>query len=481
MRYLSINNVEPGMILAYDLFDSQGRILISSKTELTSKYIERIEFLGFDGVYIDDAVASGIEMESVITPKLRAESMIVVREANVDRCKNVAKKIVDEIMGKGNISFDMTDLRTYDSYTFCHSVNVAVISCVTGLGIGLEEQELGYLVMAGLLHDLGKLSIPLEILNKPDRLTAEEYEIMKSHAKRSYELIKDRIDLSAQIKQAVLYHHENVDGSGYPDGAEGSQLSIYTKILHVADVYDALVTKRPYKEAYSPYEASEYLMGGCGIMFEHEVVQTFLRYVPLFPKGTQVKLSDGRQAVIFDNTGQHNLRPLIRLMDGTMLDLASEDNLNITIIRGQGLYAPVMETTERAREKMKTHVRYRILAVDDMKTSLQYIKDILEGLYDVTILKSGYQALTYLKKYDFPDIILLDIDMPKMDGIETAIKIQEITQKSVPILFVTALHDASTVLRCREAGAAGYIMKPFKEVYLKSEIKRVITGRSDTD
>ena len=117
---------------------------------------------------------------------------------------------------------------------------------------------------------------------------------MKSHATVSYELLKERWDVSAQVKSAVLFHHENVDGSGYPQGLEGHEQTLFTKILHVADVYDALVSKRPYKNPYSPYEASEYLMGGCGIMFDQTVVDILLRYVPLYPKGTAVILSDGQ-------------------------------------------------------------------------------------------------------------------------------------------------------------------------------------------
>lgn len=119
---------------------------------------------------------------------------------------------------RGNVSLDLTDLRSYDDYTYAHSVNVAVYCGVIGMGMGMSEVELGHLVTAALLHDLGKLQIPDEILNKPGRLTQEEYLIMKSHATLSYQIISERWDISAHIKEAVLHHHENVDGSGYPDG-----------------------------------------------------------------------------------------------------------------------------------------------------------------------------------------------------------------------------------------------------------------------
>ena len=293
MRYVSLVDEEPGMNLAYDLYDSYGRTLISTDARLTGGYLTKLDKLGFDGVYIQDALSEGIELEPVITPELRAEGLASVRTQDVDKCQNVAKEMVEQILSKGTFSLDLNDLRTFDEYTYAHSVNVAVYACVIGYGLKLEEDDLVNLAMASLLHDFGKMSISPDILNKPGRLSPEEYSIMKSHAERSYEMIKNRVEISAQVKQAVLYHHENEDGSGYPHGVEGSELSLYTKILHVADVYDALTSKRPYKPPYSPYEASEYLMGACDIMFDKEVVEAFLRYVPLFPKGTQVKLSDG--------------------------------------------------------------------------------------------------------------------------------------------------------------------------------------------
>lgn len=482
MRYISLREAEPGMSLAYDLFDSYGRTLISSNAKLTHAYISKLEKLGFDGVYIQDKLSQGIEIEAVITPQLRAEGLASVRTQNIDKCQDVAKDIVEQIASKGKLSLDLTDLRTFDDYTYAHSVNVAVYSCVIGLGLKLEADDLKNLVMASLLHDFGKTAIAAEIVNKPEMLSAEEYIIMKSHAERSYEMIKNRIGLSAQVKQAVLYHHENEDGSGYPHGVEGTELSLYTKILHVADVYDALTSKRPYKQPYSPYEASEYLMGACDIMFDRNVVQAFLRYVPLFPMGTTVQLSDGREAIIFDNTGNRNLRPILKTMDGKILDLEASENLNITIITSTEQIDSVKENVEEARKKMTTPgKRYHIAVVDDMKTNLIQLDEDLKHLYDMTLLKSGAQALLYLKKNPCPDLFIIDIDMPEMNGIETAKKIQEMTKQQIPILFVTALRDRDTVMQCREVNAAGYIVRPYKLVFLKSEIKRIITGQSDID
>ena len=125
--------------------------------------------------------------------------------------------------------------------------------------------------------------------------------------------------------------------------------------------------------------------------------------------------------------------------------------------------------------------KFHIVAVDDMKSNLVQLDEDLKHIYDMTLLKSGVQALLYLKKNPYPDLFIIDIDMPEMNGIETAKKIQEMTKHQIPILFVTALCDRDTVMQCREVNAAGYIVRPYKLVFLKSEIKRIITGQSDID
>ncbi len=346
----------------------------------------------------------------------------------------------------------------------------------------MNEESLEQLVMAGLLHDLGKLVVPPEILNKPARLTNEEYEVMKQHATLSYEIIKERWDISAQVKAAVLFHHENVDGSGYPQGIYGDSMTIFTKILHVADVYDALVSRRPYKNPYSPFEACEYLMGAGGIMFDTKVVEALLLYVPFYPKGTQVELSDGRQGIIVDNRGSRNLRPLLRLLDGTMMDLLEQKNFNLTILHGvnEEIMDPCAEESER-RKMLTPFKKYRIMIIDHMLINLQTFRGFLQNVYELSMLTSVGQALLQLKRQPEPDLVILDMDMPEMNGIDAAIKIRDLTGNTVPVLFVIDSYDKNLVARCRKAGAAGYIVRPYKPAYVKSEIKRILSGQKITE
>lgn len=480
MRFIPLNIAEPDMKLAYDIYDTNGLILVSANSVLTESIIKRLKEYGFSGIYVLDTLTEDIEVYHAISQTLRNEAMNCVKQQNIDGCVEFAKMIIEELMQTDRITLDLRDLRSYDDYTYAHSVNVAVLCCTIGLGMNLSTPDLENLVTAALLHDFGKMQIPPEILNKPSRLTPEEYSVMKSHPMKSYMMIKDKIGLSAHVKNTVLYHHENFDGSGYPCGIDYTEQSQLVRILHVADVYDALVSKRPYKEPYSPLDASEYLMGGCGILFDQDVVKALLSFVPLFPKGTTIQLSDNREGVIFDNIGFHNLRPIIKLTDGELIDLTSSDNLSVGISSTSYYHDLSLEQSEMERKEMmkENNERSHILVVDDLKTNLEVIRSILEAYFDLTFVKSGKQAVKYIETKQRPDLILMDVDMPEMDGLTCARIINEMTNHSIPILFVSAIANQDIVKGCREIGAAGYIVRPYNPVYMKSEIKRILYGNS---
>lgn len=476
MRFIPLEIANSSMILAQEIFDTSGRILVGANTVLTQSMIDRLIEYGFSGIYIQDKLTENIKLEYAISDNLRNTAMNCIKEQNIDGCVELSKQIITEMLNLETISLDLMDLRSYDDYTYAHSVNVAVLCCTIGMGMNLPMGDLECLVTAALLHDLGKLQIPPEILNKPSRLTPEEYELMKTHSKRSYELIKDRIDLSAKVKNTVLYHHENYDGSGYPYGINYMNQSLLVRILHVADVYDALISKRPYKKPYSPLDASEYLMGACGILFDHMVVKSLLAYIPLFPKGTNIQLSDGREGIVYKNTGYHNLRPIVILMDGTYLDLTASNNLNIGISSSNESSNYFTQAENSRKEMTKAPKKPQILAVDDLKTNLEVIRSILELNHDLILSKSGEQALKMLQSGLKPDLILMDIDMPEMNGLECTAKINELSGNTIPILFVSALASPDIVSTCRRLGAAGYILRPYNPTYMKSEIARILYG-----
>lgn len=470
MRYVVMDDVQPGMILGRDIYDLAARTLLSEGKELSPELIDKLKKRGYSGVYIDDEWSKDVNIEEIVSRELRANAATTLRELDVDATMEVSKEIVNQILEAKVISLELVDLKAYDDYIYQHSVNVAVLSTVIGIGADYSVDELKDLCLAALFHDLGKILIDPRILNKPGKLNAMENEIVRHHPQLSYDMLYNRWNIPARVKNGVLCHHENEDGSGYPNGLSGDKIQPFAKIIHVADVYDALSTQRPYKRACSFSEAFEYLMGGCGTLFNKEIVEIFAKYVAIYPKGTLVELSTGERALVVENNKNDRLRPKVKLADGTILDLRKIDqNRNITIVRQCGMDAMVAEEIKE-NEKGRNQKLYHILAVDDMVSSLHQLKEILEGGYKVSLVKSGEQALEFLKKKK-PDLILMDVAMPNKNGIETVKEIKEKFPEQIPVIFVSALHDIQTVLECRNIQASDYILKPFEPAYLKERIR----------
>lgn len=337
MRYINIDRAEPGMVVGKSIYNEEGSVLVNYRVTLTESLIGRMKKKGLMGLYIEDSLSGDIDVEDLITDELGIKAAQALREIDIDEAMNVAGEITDELSVRGEISVNLVSLRTVSDYTYKHSVNVAVLSVLTGIGLGLKKNMLKELAAAGLLHDIGKISIPMEMMEKAGPLTEEEYELIKKHSEFGYEAIKNNISISSKTKMGVFMHHENVNGSGYPMGISGDQIYMFAKIIHIADVYDALTSERAYKKAQSPGEAVEFLMKNSGTMFQPEYVKAFIAYIPVYPKGRNVILSDGSVAVVVENRQYHTLYPIVRrLSDGETIDLseAMESGLTITGLEG---------------------------------------------------------------------------------------------------------------------------------------------------
>lgn len=363
MHYLPINKAKEGMILGRDIYDFTNKILLHRGKALTEHLITRLLGYGYQGLYIDDELTEDLEIEEILCMELRAKALSAIQKLDVDGARDVAKEIVDSILLSGQVSLDMIDLRSFDDYTYFHSLNVAVLATIIGMGMEYSKQELEDLCVAGMFHDIGKCAVPQEILNKPGRLTAEEFAVIKQHPQKSYDFLSDRLDITSNIRMGVLCHHENEDGTGYPLGITGDRIHPFAKILHVVDVYDALSSKRPYKKAYARSEVLEYLMGGSMSMFDESIIGLFLKYVPIYPKGCGVILSDGREGIVCENNKESSLRPRIRLVTGEEIDLMDVERYStLTILKQydeEALTAEEIERIEQERKGLNDQLRTR--------------------------------------------------------------------------------------------------------------------------
>ena len=329
MRYRKLEELEEGMALANNVYDNAGRLLLKAGSELNAYAIEKIKKLGYVGLYVygNNKIPWNTPL---ISEEFRNRIIQSLKKTDIQECRKHAEYIVEQMIGQKNVILESFHLSTAQNYTYSHSVNVCISSVVIGIGLELSRKELEQLAFSALLHDIGKLLIDAEILDKPGKLTEEEYEEMKRHAEYGYRLLKNNRDISSTTKMGVYEHHENEDGSGYPRGLTAERIHTFAKIIHVADVFDALTAKRCYKEAMNPADAVEYLMAHTYRMFQADIVRIFLQYVALYPLGSTVTLSDGRSAVIAQNNPSCLLRPTVVTEDEERINLLEVKNLTIT-------------------------------------------------------------------------------------------------------------------------------------------------------
>lgn len=233
---------------------------------------------------------------------------------NVKQTQEASSKLVEEVLQAPDAIMNLMDIKSFDDYTFTHNINVATISLLIGQIMGLSPKDLDELATGALLHDVGKLKIPLDIINKNGKLTDREFEQMKAHPKYGYDILGKSKGLSERSRMVALQHHEKYQGGGYPNRLKGNQISLFSRICAIADVYDALTTDRPYRVAMSPYEAMKILNAGIENHFDPEILTSFIRKFSLFPSGTLVRLNDGSIAVVTKNNPTSVIRPKIKIL-----------------------------------------------------------------------------------------------------------------------------------------------------------------------
>lgn len=222
--------------------------------------------------------------------------------------------IVRSLARNANAMLTLANLKSRDEYTYRHSVDVAVFGAAFARYLGLSAQQQHLVGMAGMFHDYGKAMIPVEILNAPRKLTPEEFSVMRTHVLLGCERLRQLPGMPEALLDGIAQHHEKHDGTGYPYGLSGRQISLFGRILSVCDVYDALSSKRPYKDAVSPHFALSimYRMDGTAWMPGH--VEQFIKMIGIYPAGTAVLLSDGRRGIVGRVDSDRPVRPDVLLV-----------------------------------------------------------------------------------------------------------------------------------------------------------------------
>lgn len=242
------------------------------------------------------------------------EDVRLGQAVNTEIAKELVTNVADSITRSPHAMVWLTNLKERDEYTATHCMNVCVMAVSFGRTLGMGKTELELLGLGGLLHDLGKMRIPSEILNKPNKLTHEEFEIMKTHPVIGYNILKDQGDLPDEVLDIVKHHHERRNGKGYPSHLNGDQINNMTRIIAIVDVYDAITSDRCYHDAISPYDALKNMYEWVNEDFDKEMVEQFIKCLGIYPIGSVVELNVGQVGIVVSASEKSKLRPIVMLI-----------------------------------------------------------------------------------------------------------------------------------------------------------------------
>jgi HD-GYP domain-containing protein (c-di-GMP phosphodiesterase class II) len=350
------DEAEAGMIVASDIYTSNDQLLITKGTTLDERMITRLRFYNIYGLHIYKIAPikevhkedSYIDMIRSTPEFKRFNRSYVESVANVEQSfQNILNRTsdveidlealladTDRILREGRNGvhiFEMLHgIRDYDDLTYVHSLNVSLICSVFGAWLKLPKEEIRILTISGLLHDIGKMLVPREILTKADKLSDEEYETIKLHSIRGYQALKD-YPIDIRIKYVALMHHERCDGSGYPNGFKADQIEEFSKIVAIADVYDAMTSNRRYRRAICPFDVVENFERDGFLKYDPGYLLVFMERIVESYLHNTVRLSDGREGEVVMINKLALSKPVVRSGDD-FIDLSKEHRLSIDCI-----------------------------------------------------------------------------------------------------------------------------------------------------
>lgn len=365
MRLITLDRCQPGIKLGKTIYNANGKVLLSEGTELSSNLLTGLKKYNIFTIYIEDEESEGIEIIESIPEELRIEAVNLITEGldtiadlktakirgmmKSERAIRSFQKIFRDILNCLTETQTALNLlattKIHENYLYSHSLNVTIYACQLAIANGLPLKNIEEIGLGAMLHDLGKVYISKEVLNKPGKLTIEEFNHVKSHTELGFEVLRKIHEIPLTVAHCAFQHHERMDGSGYPRGLKGEEIHKYAKIISVVDVFDAVTSHRVYRPSMLPHQGLELLYTGSGTHFDSRQIELFRNCIAIYPQGLTVKLSDGRIGIVsnynFDAFGRPEIR-VIRDEDNQEvqpyeINLASKEHLKIEIVAADAL------------------------------------------------------------------------------------------------------------------------------------------------
>lgn len=324
MHKLSIKYLRPGMIISQSIYHYNGTFLLTKGTCLTENYIQRLKYLGIASIYVTSANTT-LKIDptpDVIQEKTRVRAIKdifdtfkrcrLTNTVDINLLKSTVSSIVHDLSERKNHLVQVSDIRLHDTYTFSHSVNVSVLSTMLAKKLNFSPKILNKISLGALLHDIGKIKISSKILNKPGTLTATEKALIHMHPEDGFRILCQSNQFSPEIMHIAFEHHEKMDGSGYPRNLQGTEIHELSRIVAIADVYDALTSERAYKRPYKPHLAYNIMAKCSSGHFDPYFLKLFFENIAIYPLGSILKISYGYAIVSHIKLGQ-TLRPVVQL------------------------------------------------------------------------------------------------------------------------------------------------------------------------
>lgn len=344
-RRCTIEELRPGMVIGVDVLSEEGQVLLSTNTVLSEAIIQRLAVSEYDDVIILENPAESEEARSrrlaeriqfsaryeqtVSLVRKAFDEIRYFEEVPIRQMQDLSNNALATLAATPGVLGYLQSLRTADSYTFQHSVNVAIITAVLSKWLGYEGEEHKDFVLAGLLHDVGKAMIPLEILNKPGPLKKGEMDVMKQHASFGYDMLRKANVVAERVLAGVEQHHERLDGSGYPNRLSGDKITACARIIAIADMYDAMTSDRVYKQSMTPFDVIKTLFGNMFDKLDAGMATVFLNNLKDYFVGSIVKLSDGRLAEVIFMDWLSWDRITVKTADGEYIQLGDQASVEI--------------------------------------------------------------------------------------------------------------------------------------------------------